>query len=417
MTKFVRAGAVSHVGRVRSNNQDSGFVGAHVHGVADGMGGHAGGDVASSIAVKFLAEHEVAYDTVDAAREGLAALLQEANELIIDAVADHPELKGMGTTADVITMVGDQLVIGHIGDSRVYRWSKGEFTQVTVDHTFVQRLVDAGRITPEEALVHPRRSVLMRVLGDVETAPDVDTYVADAVDGDRWLLCSDGLSSYVDEPAIAEVLARTTESSREVGDDLVQLALDNGAPDNVTVVVLEIGETALEPMPRRIVGAASNPLRTSSRTPRRKVKRIVPDVLQSRRRIAARAENEEFVPPSEEFLEKLIAEDRRMRRWRRITWAAAALLLLGLITGASVLAYDWTQTQYYVGTDSNDHVAIYQGVKATLGPFPLSHVIEPSDVRVEDLPAYQHMQVRSTIPFDSLDDARALVERLRISVH
>lgn len=417
MTKFVRAGAVSHVGRVRSNNQDSGFVGAHVHGVADGMGGHAGGDVASSIAVKFLAENEVAYDTVEAAQEGLAALLQEANELIVDAVAEHPELKGMGTTADLITMVGDRLVIGHIGDSRVYRWSQGELEQVTVDHTFVQRLVDAGRITPEEALVHPRRSVLMRVLGDVETSPDVDTYVQPAVDGDRWLLCSDGLSSYVEEEAIAEVLARTVESSREVGDDLVQLALENGAPDNVTVVVLEIGETPLEPMPRRIVGAASNPLRTSARAPRRKVKRIVPDVLQSRRRIAARAENEEFVPPSEEFLEQLIAEDRRMRRWRRITWGAAVLLLLGLITGASVLAYDWTQTQYYVGADANGYVAIYQGVKATLGPIELSHVIEPSELRAEQLPAYQLMQVQSTIPFDSLEEARALVERLRESVH
>ena len=416
MTKFVRAGAVSHVGRVRSNNQDSGFVGAHIHGVADGMGGHAGGDVASSITVKYLAENETAFASVDEAKAGLTDLLHEANELIIEAVAEHPELKGMGTTADLMTQVGDKLVVGHIGDSRVYRYSGSKLEQMTVDHTFVQRLVDAGRITPEEALVHPRRSVLMRVLGDVETAPDVDTYVFDAVDGDRWLLCSDGLSSYVEEDQIAEVLARTVESSREVGDDLVQLALDNGAPDNVTVVVLEMGESNLEPMPRKVVGAASNPLRTTARPPRRKVKRVIPDVLQSRRRIAARAENEEFVPPSEEFLEKLIAEDRRMRRWRRITWAAAVLLLLALIAGASFLAYEWTQTQYYVGADANGHVAIYQGVKATLGPIPLSQIIEPSEVLLEDLPAYQHMQVTSTIPFDSVEDARALVERLRDSV-
>ena len=412
MTKFVRAGAVSHVGRVRSNNQDSGFVGTHLHGVADGMGGHAGGDVASSIAVKHLADSDRSFATVEEAREALEDLLHEANELIIEAVAEHPELKGMGTTADLITLVGDELVIGHIGDSRVYRYHDDEMTQITVDHTFVQRLVDAGRITPEEALVHPRRSVLMRVLGDVETDPDVDTYVQPAVAGDRWLLCSDGLASYVDESAIAEVLGRRSESSRELCDDLVQLALDNGAPDNVTVVLLEIGDEPLEQMRPRIVGAASNPLRYTSRAPRRRVTRIVPDVLQSRRRLAARPENEEFVPPSDEFLEQLIAEDRRRRRWRRVTWAAAVLLVLGLIAGASTLAYNWTQTQYYVGV-SDEHVAVYQGVRATLGPIELSHVVERSEVRVDELPAYQHSQVQQTIPFATLEDAQALVERLR----
>lgn len=412
MTRFVRAGAVSHVGRVRSNNQDSGFVGTHLHGVADGMGGHAGGDVASSIAVKFLAESDQAFATVDEARDRLEELLHDANELIVDAVAEHSELKGMGTTADLITLVGDELVIGHIGDSRVYRFHEGELTQITHDHTFVQRLVDAGRITPEEALVHPRRSVLMRVLGDVETDPDVDTYVMPAVHGDRWLLCSDGLSSYVEESDIAEVLARSAHSSRELCDDLVQLALDNGAPDNVTAVVVEIGDAPLEPMRQRIVGAASNPLRYTSRAPRRRVTRIVPDVLQSRRRLAARPENEEFVPPSDEFLEQLIAEELRRRRWRRFTWAAAVLLFLGLIAGATTLAYNWTQTQYYVGI-SEDHVSIYRGVKATLGPIPLSEVIEQTDLDVNRLPAYQHSQVQQTIPFSSLEEAEALVERLR----
>ncbi|RRJ86946.1 serine/threonine-protein phosphatase [Gulosibacter macacae] len=412
MTTFVRAGAVSHVGRVRSNNQDSGFIGNHIHGVADGMGGHAGGDVASSIVVKYLAENEQQFATVNDAKVGLEKLLHEANELVIEAVAEHAELKGMGTTADLITLVGDDLVIGHIGDSRVYRFHQGELMQFTIDHTFVQRLVDAGRITPEEALVHPRRSVLMRVLGDVETDPDVDTYVAPAVAGDRWLLCSDGLSSYVEEEAMAEVLARTVESSREVGDDLVQLALDNGAPDNVTVVVLEIGDTVLEPIRPKIVGAASNPLRYTSRAPRRRIKRIVPDVLQSRRRLAQRPENEEFVAPSDEFLEQLIAEEKRRRRWRRFSWATTILLMLGLIGGTSALAYNWTQQQYYVGI-ADDHVAIYQGVKATLGPIELSHVVQPTDVSVDSLPAYQHMQVRSTIPFSSLEDAQALVERLR----
>lgn len=415
MPKVVRAGAVSHVGRVRSNNQDSGFIGKHIYGVADGMGGHAGGDVASSIAVKYLAEQDQLFDTVEDAKSGLTSALLEANRLITDAVDDHPELRGMGTTADLITRIDDEMVIAHIGDSRVYRFHENKLEQVTHDHTFVQRLVDAGRITEEEALVHPRRSVLMRVLGDVETNPDVDTYVVPAVEGDRWLLCSDGLSSYVEEDQIAEVLARTVESSREVADDLVQLALDNGAPDNVTVVIIELGNRALEPMRSRIVGAAANPLKYASRAPRR-IKRILPDVLQSSRRLAQLPEREEFVPPSDKFLQLLVDEERKRKRWRRVTWLAATLLLLAVFAGAAVLAYSWTQQQYYVGS-YQDQVAIFQGVQATLGPLELSTMIEKSDISVEDLPAYQHMQVTSTIPFSSLEDAQALVERLENAVN
>lgn len=410
MPQIVRAGAVSHVGRVRSNNQDSGLVGKHIHAVADGMGGHAGGDVASSIAVKFLAEHDVQFTSVSEAQEGLTALLHEANELIVDAARTHSELKGMGTTADVITRIGDEMVIGHIGDSRVYRYHSGELKQVTVDHTFVQRLVDAGRITPEEALVHPRRSVLMRVLGDVETAPDVDTYVVPAVDGDRWLLCSDGLSSYVDETQIAEVLARKVESSREVGDDLVQLALDNGAPDNVTVVVLEIGEKPLENIKPKVVGAAVNPMRYASNAPKR-VKRLLPDVLQSRRKVAARPENEEFAAPTDEMFNRILAEEKRFRLMRRITWSAAVVMLIAVMVGASALVYSWTQTRYYVG-EYNGNVAIYQGVNANIGSFELSEVIDETDLSVDDLNPYQRSQVTGTIAFATLAEAQDLVERL-----
>ena len=411
MTQVVRAGAVSHVGRVRSNNQDSGFIGEHIYGVADGMGGHAGGDVASSITVKFLSKQESQFDTVEAAEAGLSELLQDANEMILSAVAEHSELKGMGTTADLITQVGDQMVIGHIGDSRVYRFHHGKLTQVTTDHTFVQRLVDAGRITPEEALVHPRRSVLMRVLGDVETEPVVETFVEPAVNGDRWLLCSDGLSSYVSDSEIAAVLSRKGESSREVSDDLVQLALDNGAPDNVTVVVLELGETPLEDMRPKVVGSAVNPMRYKAQPPQRMRKRFLPDVLQSSRRLAQRPENEEFVVPTDEMFQRILDEERRRKRWRRVTWLVGGLLLLAIAAGSAALAYNWTQTRYYVGVD-NGQVVIYQGVQATLGPIPLSEVVERSSVSIDDLPQYQRNQITNTISFDSIEDAQALVDRL-----
>ncbi|CAG7844526.1 PP2C-family Ser/Thr phosphatase [Pseudoclavibacter triregionum] len=411
MTLISRAGAVSHVGRVRSNNQDSGFVGDHLFAVADGMGGHAGGDVASAIAAKHFAEHDVLYETPEAAAEGLAAMLVEANSLIVEAVEEHPELRGMGTTASCLAFVDGRLVIGHIGDSRIYRLHGGEMTQITADHTFVQKLVDAGRITPEEALVHPRRSVLMKVLGDVETKPECDTEICEAVDGDRWLLCSDGLSSYVEEDDILQVLSRMELSSREVCDDLVQLALDNGAPDNVTVVVLEVGEKVLEPMTTRLVGSAANELRFGKPAKRRHSP--ISAVLDPLRRTPpARPEDEEYIPPTDEFLDQLIAEERRRKRTRLVLWWSAIFLLVAAVFGAGALAYNWTQTRYYVG-ESEGNVAIYQGVQQQIGPIELSHVVEVSDVPVSALSEYQRTQVEQTINVDTLEHAQDLVGRLR----
>src|SRR4051812_5665333 len=170
------------------------------------MGGHAGGDVASAIAAKRVAEADAEYPSVRDAEFALQQSLIAANSLLAETVFEHSELTGMGTTVSGILRVGDKLAFAHIGDSRVYRFRDGELKQMSADHTFVQRLVDSGRITPEEAAVHPRRSVLMRVLGDVDAAPEIDTAVFDLQTGDRWLLCSDGLSSYVTEEKIGTIL-------------------------------------------------------------------------------------------------------------------------------------------------------------------------------------------------------------------
>jgi len=409
MSIAFRYAAASDTGRVRSKNDDSAYTGRYLVVVADGMGGHVGGNVASAATVLDLTplDHPGYHGS---AGTYLADEIQTANIILNQLVELNPLLAGMGTTCTALLVDGDQIEVAHIGDSRAYRLRGEDFEQVTTDHTFVQRLVDAGRITPEEALVHPRRSVLMRVLGDVETAPDVDTYVVPAVDGDRWLLCSDGLSSYVDETQIAEVLARKVESSREVGDDLVQLALDNGAPDNVTVVVLEIGEKPLESIKPKVVGAAVNPMRYASNAPKR-VKRLLPDVLQSRRKLAARPENEEFAAPTDEMFNRILAEEKRFRLMRRITWSAAVVMLIAVMVGASALVYSWTQTRYYVG-EYNGNVAIYQGVNANIGSFELSEVIDETDLSVDDLNPYQRSQVTGTIAFATLAEAQDLVERL-----
>src|ERR1700712_4174821 len=194
--------AVSHVGKIRANNQDSGYAGEQLFVVADGMGGHAGGDVASAIALKRVMEADRPYASARDAEFALQSSLIAANSLLAETVFEHPELMGMGTTVSAILRSGNEIAIAHIGDSRIYLMRDGALTQVTADHTFVQRLVDSGRITPEEAAVHPRRSVLMRVLGDVDASPEIDTTVHDTKPGDRWLLCSDGLSSYVSDEKI-----------------------------------------------------------------------------------------------------------------------------------------------------------------------------------------------------------------------
>src|SRR5690606_39824360 len=168
-----------------------------------------------------------------------------ATSLLAETVFEHSELTGMGTTVSGILRVGDQVALAHIGDSRVYRYRDGELEQVTADHTFVQRLVDSGRITPEEAAVHPRRSVLMRVLGDVDASPEIDTRILDTKPGDRWLLCSDALSSYVSEDKITQILS-TVRTPTAAADRLVKESLDHGAPDNVTVVSTDIGDADAE---------------------------------------------------------------------------------------------------------------------------------------------------------------------------
>lgn len=243
--------AISHTGKVRSNNQDSGYAGSNLFVVADGMGGHAGGDVASSLAIARLTELDRPFSNPNEAEHALRDALADTATELIDTVARRPELAGMGTTVSAVIMVDDYAVIGHIGDSRVYLYRDDTLTQITTDHTFVQRLVDSGRITPEEARYHPRRSVLMRVLGDMDPDPEVDTFIMPTQDGDRWLLCSDGLSGVVDDAHTTRALALGMPPAR-TADALLKQALDGGAPDNVTVVIADVAvSTRSSSAPRR----------------------------------------------------------------------------------------------------------------------------------------------------------------------
>lgn len=235
----LRYAARSHVGLVRAKNDDSAYAGEYLAVVADGMGGHAGGDVASASTVLDLVHLDHNHHTGDAGTD-LADEIQSANSLLSELVHVNPKLAGMGTTVTALLLSGSRLAFAHIGDSRAYRLKDGVFEQLSVDHTFVQRMIEEGRMTEAEAEVHPHKNVLMRVLGDVDASPELDLSYFEASPGERWLLCSDGLN-FVRHRMIEEVI-RNTKSLATAADTLIDLTLAAGSPDNVTVVVFDVVE-------------------------------------------------------------------------------------------------------------------------------------------------------------------------------
>lgn len=236
---ILRYAARSDVGRIRAKNDDSAYVGRHLAVVADGMGGHAGGDVASAATVLDMIHLDTDEYEGDAGTV-LADEIQTANSLLSELVHINPKLAGMGTTVTALLLAEGKLHFAHIGDSRAYRLRDGEFKQISIDHTFVQRLIDEGRLRPEEAETHPHKNVLMRVLGDVDASPELDLDTLDVQPGERWLLCSDGLNYVAGH--VVERTVRETKDMRECVETLVDLTLEAGAPDNVTVVMIEIAE-------------------------------------------------------------------------------------------------------------------------------------------------------------------------------
>lgn len=238
MSIAFRFAARSDVGCVRSKNDDSGYAGHYLAVVADGMGGHVGGDVASATTVLDLAPLDRAGFEGNAGIY-LADEIVNANIIMNELVGLNPRLAGMGTTCTALLIDGNQIEMAHIGDSRAYRLRDNVFEQITTDHTFVQRLLQEGRITPEEAELHPHKNVIMRVLGDVDASPELELRTLDAQLGDKWVLSSDGLDAVVSTEEI-EAVMRSTGDLHQMADLLVDMTLKRGAPDNVTVVTLSV---------------------------------------------------------------------------------------------------------------------------------------------------------------------------------
>ena len=399
MSIALRYAARSDVGLVRSNNQDSAYAGSHLLVVADGMGGHAGGDVASSVAIGRLAR----LDSETPASDIVATLEEsvlEANQEILRRARDEPQLRGLGTTITALLRAEGKFALAHIGDSRAYLLREEETVQVTKDHTFVQRLLDEGRLTEEEAERHPQRSVLMRVLGDVDADPELDLSLRPAHTGDRWMLCSDGLSGLVSLDTIDATL-KDIEDPGECADALVQLALKGGGPDNITCIVADVVD--LEELPRGEEAPSTTPQIVGSAARNRHQ----PTAASGPAAKAAALTREEPEVPyeDEDFSEE---EPPRRSPWPAVVVLALLVALLGgLLWGG----YAWSQRQYYVGTDGT-RVVLYQGLAQDLGPVSLSEPLEVTDIEIEDLPEITRQQVESTISVSDREGADQIIDRL-----
>jgi PPM family protein phosphatase len=395
MALALRYAARSDIGLGRYvNNQDSGYAGPHLLAVCDGMGGHAAGDIASSLALGRL----VALDGEGHGTEAPTLLEQAiaaANDDLRQRVLTEPTLHGMGTTTTALILHGDRIGLAHIGDSRCYLLRQGKLIPLTRDHTFVQSLVDDGKITIEEAERHPQRSVITRVLtGDPHDTADLS--VRETEVGDRYLLCSDGLTGVVSEATLAEALTDIDDPGN-CAETLVSYALRGGGADNITCIVAYVVDATLaeaDSVPEVVGSAAvhgtiSLPAATDSPAAKAAaLDRSLPEAAAD-------------VTPDEPA--------RNHRRWLR---AVVGLVTLGLTVGIGYGLYSWSQRQYFIGADG-DQVAIYQGLPQDIGPLKLSHPLERNLIPLADLPQFSADQIRATITTDGLLAARAKIAVLQ----
>ena len=405
MALILRSVARSDVGLVREGNEDSGYAGPRLLAVADGMGGHAAGEVASSATIDELLHVENGVGNSDAL-DSLNAAVVAANDRIRQLVIDDPRREGMGTTLTALLWTGTDIRVAHIGDSRAYLLRDSKLRQLTHDHTFVQTLVDEGRISADEANIHPARSLILKALdGKPDPEPDLD--ILEVRPGDRLLLCSDGLSGVVSSDTMRDTMLNQRDLS-QAADALVELALRGGAPDNVTVVVADVLETANPPSSddtaeAYLVGAASGANDPPVRTGRRRLSGGVRSLLGS-----PGAPREPEADP-----EQLRYAPQPPPRFRWLRWFAAVAVVVGLVWGGARVAEDWLRTQYYVG-ELSGQVAIFRGVSQEIGPITLSQAHEPVDgLPVGALPDVYREQVSNTITADNYNEARGIVENLR----
>ena len=475
---FLYSTTVSDVGTVRANNQDSSFAGEHLIAICDGMGGHAGGDTASSIAIRSLAhiEQDDTGGDVEVISRMMETSVMAAHDAIVGKAKRERKLAGMGTTVTAVALVAGYWVVAHIGYSRAYLLRDGHLSRITCDHSYVQHLIDTGRITPAEAKNHPQRNVVMRVLGDFDIDPHPDISIRKAHPADRWLLCSDGLCGVLEDSTIKETMTALADQG-ECAQRLVQMALRAGSTDNVTAVIadatLALDADAFDlPHQTPLVGGAASrslepiadivnepvataPALRDDHSPAKRAAALMqpadtqhndaapasaePSTTRVVQPSAVREETGErdnpdtgeipvvqkpdgrlSADPNDPEVAKAIRDEhveqkkatRAKHQRNRLAIVITILLAVAVLFGAGTGTYMWSQTRYYVG-NSNGKVAIYQGVPTNLFGLALSHEVSSTSITVSNLPQTWRDQLNRGISVGSLDEAQSHVGIIR----
>jgi serine/threonine protein phosphatase PrpC len=437
MTLVLRYAVRSDVGLLREGNEDSAYAGPRLLAVADGMGGHAAGEVASSLTIASMAELDSDSPPIDMLK-ALASAVVAANARLQEKIISNPAVEGMGTTLTALLWSDGHAAVCHIGDSRGYLLRQGELYQITHDHTLVQSLVDEGRISVDDVSTHPQRSLLLRAL-DGRSAAEPDLSVHESMPGDRYLLCSDGLSGVVSDETLRDTLESVADPDMATR-ELIELALAGGGPDNVTCIVADVVDPATTrvPLPTSplLAGAAANPgsLRLSA---------------DGSDTIGSAEYDEDHAQPGWTTQHTIMAGDldpgpsgtiplaaasgngtgpvltrarrshraqpsrpRRSpgrRRWPIVT--VALLLLAAVIVGGGYVAVQVTQGQYYIAA-SQGQVVIYRGVHYQVLWYKLYHVYMPTGILLSQVPTSDQQTV-STYPPGSLAHVQSALANLR----
>ncbi len=446
MTLVLRYAVRSDVGLLREGNEDSAYAGPRLLAVADGMGGHAAGEVASSLTIASMAKLDSEPPGGDMMVE-LAAAVAAANTRLQEMIIANPAVEGMGTTLTALFWSDGHAAVCHIGDSRGYLLREGELYQITHDHTLVQSLVDEGRISADDVSTHPQRSLLLRAL-DGRSVAEPDLSVHDAQPGDRYLLCSDGLSGVVSDETLRETLA-TIEDPEVVTRQLIDLALHGGGPDNITCIVADVVDTAASRVSPTgtpvLAGAVANvhdsrlstdgtgPFGTDgdhqgnhytgsydedghpSMTVARPI--VALDDLDPDELALALANENGTDMTAVRARRSHRAQPRRARRRRWPIVTTSLVVLLAVVIGGGYAAWRWSQNQYYVGADSKgQEVLIYRGVNQHVAGISLSHRFHGTGIKLAQVPPSYQQTVKATDAASNLSGAQAIVANIRSAV-
>jgi protein phosphatase len=440
MTLVLRYAVRSDVGLLREGNEDSAYAGPRLLAVADGMGGHAAGEVASSVTIASMAELDSEPPGGDMLAE-LSSAVAAANTRLQEMIIANPAVEGMGTTLTALFWSDGHAAVCHIGDSRGYLLRENELYQITHDHTLVQSLVDEGRISASDVATHPQRSLLLRAL-DGRSIAEPDLSVHEGQPGDRYLLCSDGLSGVVSDETLRETLATIAEPEA-VTRQLIELALLGGGPDNITCIVADVTDSGTTRQPPTMVPVLAGAAANAGELPpaegtgpfeviddhgenhfdddgQRSLAAVPPGLgLDGDPGSLPLAVTQNGTGPNavrtrggHRAQPKRAARNGRggrggRRRWPIVT--TALVVLLAVIIGGGYLGWQWSQDQYYVGADSHGKVVIYRGVNQHIAGFSLSKPYIYTDIKLAQVPVPDQQTLKATDTASNLADARNIV--------